>query len=235
MNKLNALGNELLEFKKEYNKDYSSIIKKSLDIAIDKMAEDEIIDVDIHYSLKDETSDISNFKLLLLEKAKCLKTVEELLVEYETIRAKLNNVLDISEEDTENSVETLSSVKHEKISITKEFIITEKFIREYFVVESDEDFKELMKRRGFIEKFAIIRLNKILKDFVTQNAICSSNFEILNSNVFYEVDRNIYGIHLLFNIPIDNLETEEAIEDIGLEVKEIVSESEKFFDSKMQI
>ena len=36
--------------------------------------------------------------------------------------------------------------------ITKEFILTEDFIKNYFYIESDKDYEILMKRKGFIKE-----------------------------------------------------------------------------------
>ena len=235
MNKLNKVGNQMLEYKNELNKDYPELVINSLLSMVDKLAEDGVIDVDTHYAVKEKSVSKESLRKLLLDKTAFLKTHEELFAEYEEIRSKINDILGIDNEDLNEVIKTVSSVNNEKIAITKEFIITEDFIRNYFYIESDKDYEILMKRKGFVEKFAILRLDKILRDFKTQKEIQSDYYEVINSNVFFEAERNIYGIHLLFNIPIDNLEEENGLIDIVSEIKNIIEEANEYFDSRMAI
>lgn len=233
MNKLNRVGNQMLEYKVELGKNYPELVINSLLSTVDKLAVDGVIDVDTHYSLKEKDVDFNALRELLLSKTSFLKTHEELFAEYEEIRHKINELLGIDDEN--EIIKTVSSVSNEKIAITKEFTITEDFIKEYFYIESDKDYEILMKRKGFVEKFAILRLEKILKDFKVYAEIQSTLYEVVNSNVFFEAERNVYGIHLLFNIPIKNIEDKENIEAISTEIKKIIDSSSNYFESRMTI
>lgn len=233
MNKLNKIGNQMLEYKMELNKDYPPLVINSLLSSIEKLAIDGVIDVDTHYSLKESDVSYKDLEEMLLTKTMFLKTHEELFIEYEEIREVINNILGVN--DDNSTIKTLSVVANEKIAITKEFIITKDFINNYFYVESENDFEIMMKRKGFIEKFAILRLDKILRDFIKQKEIQSENYDILSSNVFFEADRHVYGIYLLFNIPIDKLDNEENTINITKEIKNVCLSSQEFFENKMTI
>lgn len=234
MNKLNKVGCQMIEYKTELNKDYPTIVINSLLSMVDRLAADEIIDVDIHFALKEKDINIDSLKELLLTKDTFVKTHEELFVEYEEIRKKVNSLLDIEDDDDE-TIKTISSVSNEKIAITKEFVISEDFIKEYFYIESDSDYESLIKRKGFIEKFAILRLEKIFRDFKSKENINSSLYELINSNVFFEAERNLYGIHLLFNIPIENLDDGSNISAIIQDIKQVIDNSIEYFNSRMTI
>lgn len=233
MEKLNKFGSEMLEYKKELQKDYPELIIKSLNQTIDHLAENGVIDVDTHFAIKENSIDEQGLRELLLQKQNFLKTKEELFVEYEGIRLKLNEYLEITDENN-SEIKSISSVDEEQLCITKEFILTEQFLKDYFDIESENDFNVLMSRKGFIEKFAILRLNKVLKDFIKQQET-SDSFTYMNSNVFFEAERNVYGIYLLFKIPIDNTVANDKLEEIAKHIKYIIEESEVFFKKKMSI
>lgn len=235
MNKLNKVGSQMLEYKSELNNDYPDIVINSLHSMIDKLAEDGVIDVDVHLAVKEKSITLKSLKELLLNKPSFVKTYEELFYEYEQIRAKINEILEIDEENLNEVVKTVSSVNNEKIAITKEFILTEDFIKEYFYVKSEKDYEVLMQRKGFVEKFAILRLDKILRDFKDSKKIESKYYEVINSNVFFEAERNIYGIHLLFNIPVNNLENEDDLIRVVNEIKDIMNDATIYFDSRMTV
>lgn len=235
MNKLNKVGSQMLEYKLELTKDYPEIVINSLHSMIDKLAEDGVIDIDVHLAVKERSINLNSLKELLLNKPSFVKTYEELLFEYEQIRTKINEILEIDEENLNEVVKTVSSVNNEKIAITKEFILTEDFIKEYFYVKSEKDYEVLMQRKGFVEKFAILRLDKILRDFKDSKNINSKYYEVINSNVFFEAERNIYGIHLLFNIPVNNLENEDDLIRVVNEIKDIMNDATEYFDSRMTV
>ena len=233
MNKLNKVGNQMIEYKVELGKDYPELVINSLLAMVDKLAVDGVIDVDTHFSLKEKDISIESLRELLLSKTNFLKTHEELFAEYEEIRNHINELLGIDDEN--EIIKTVSSVTNEKIAITKEFIITEDFMKNYFYIETEKDYEILMKRKGFVEKFAILRLEKILRDFKAHAEIQSEDYEVINSNVFFEAERNVYGIHLLFNLPIEKIEDKERLEIIIEEIKVLMDKSTEYFESRMTI
>ena len=239
MNKLNQLGCELIEYKQELNKDYSDVIIKSLMFTIDKLIEDDIIDVDVHYAIKEKDIKEEQLREILLNKEAYLKTEEELLKEYAVITKRIEEILELEEyEDTTISI--TNEVKLDKIQIMKEFILTEEFIKNYFYIESESDYKALMNRKGFIEKFAILRLEKILRDFKEGNLEENNDklflgYEMIYSNVFYDSDREVYGIHLLFDIDVNDLEPDEQFITIIENIKDVITKATGYFNSRMKI
>ena len=234
MNKLNELGSQMLEYKSELNKDYPAIVINSLLGMVEKLAIDGVIDVDVHYALKEGDVSIHDLLELMMAKDAYKKTNEELLLEYEQIRASINEVLGVMDIDDE-AIKTISYVDKEKIAIRKEFIISEEFVKNYFNIENQNEFDKLMQRKGFIEKFALLRLEKILKDFKNEKDLSNKKYEMAHSNVFFEVDRNVYGIYLLFNVSINHLENDEDRTPLINEIKTIIDDSNDYFEIKMKI
>lgn len=238
MNKFNQLGMKVLDFKNELMKNcYPKLIMDSLLESVDKLAKDGIIDVDVHYSLKEKTESLDGLKLLLLAKPNYLKTNEELFNDYEKIRTKLDFDLNISEKDY---VISESDVENEKIVIRKSFVISEDFIKNYFYIESEKDFETLMKRKGFVEKFAILRLEKIFNDLLNRFSTDKDLFSLNHSNVFFDNDNNVYGIQLLFMIPIEVAESELSKDDdnvskLSENIEDIITNSENYYKQQMSL
>lgn len=235
MNKYNVFGMELISYKTEILKDYPEIVKRSLHDTFDKLLEHNAIDKDIHFALKDDNMDTDRFKSYILANIKCIKSHEELLVEYEVIRERLDayakELIHTHELDTESFVEK------ENISIIKKFVIDEKFAQEYFGAE-EKELEKLMKQRGFVEKFAVLRLQKILKDFVQIDGVQSDyfNYEAINSFLVYrEEETNHYCIDLCLSIPIDIAEDESYTEAIIEEVSNVVNQAQEYFDERLKI
>ena len=241
MNKFNKLGMEVIDFKTEFLKNYPPIVHESLGVAIDKKRDDSIISDMIHDKLLDSTVSLGEFKSFLLkEEPSCLKTYAELLQEYEDIRMSFTEALQevLSKDNVDTSlfdaIKTCSKVESEEIFVQQEFIITEEFINNYFLIESEKDFEVLMSRKGFIEKFAVLRLVRILKDFLDKQED-SCNYELHNSPVFFAAERNVYGIYLEFKIPIALLESEEQQKELSEIIAKIMEDANKNFHAHMLV
>lgn len=238
MNKFNQLGIKVIDFKNELIKNcYPKLVVDSLLESVDKLAFDKIIDMDIHYSLKEKTESMDNLKLLLLAKPNYLKTAEELFDDYEKVRANLDFELNLSYKE---DIVSESSVENEKIIIRKSFVISEDFIKNYFYIESEKDFETLMYRKGFVEKFAILRLEKIFNDFLDRISLDKDLFLLNHSNVFFDKENNIYGIQLLFSIPIGIAEDElskngDDISKLSGSIEGIITNAESYYKQQMSI
>ena len=229
MNKFNALGMEVLEYKTEYSKKYPELVHNCIGLAIDNKTN---ITDEIKNKLKDTSFATEEFQDFLLTQTSCLKTYEELLVEYEDLRNAIDSIL--VEKEIGKTIKTFSKVEEEQLQLIKEFVITEDFIRNYFNIESEKEFEVLMSRKGFIEKFAILRLTKIFKDFIkTLNK--DDFFDVNHTLVFFSSESNVYGIHLEFTIPIDILDDRSKIAYIANKVIEISEKADKNFEDRMLI
>lgn len=234
MNKLNKLGVELINYKEELNKDYSDLIIRSLNQTINIMAENEIIDIDIHYALTHEEVDIEGLNNLLLEKKTCIKTQEELLAEYDEIRSIFNEHLGI-EDDEKSDIKTISNIQDDNIIVAKNFTYNSEFAKNYFGIPNKQSLKTFMARQGVFEKFSILRLGKIIKDFIEENPTSKDNFEITFSDVFYENINECYGVSLIFKIDINVIELEENMDEIAKDIQDLINKAVEYFNDKMKV
>ena len=231
MNRINELGMNLIEYKIELFKDYPKLVLDSLVLSIEKMLEVKAIDLDTFMLIKDDTVDIDSFKEYLLTKPNFSKTEEQLREEFEKIREKLNELL-ISNE-LEN-YETESNIDKDIISVSKKYVINEKFAMNYFGVDEKEILK-LMKRKEFIEKFAVLRLTKILSEIVSMLDMSKSRFFKNDSSlVYFNEEEEGYCIDLIFEIDIKSIEN-EIDSQIFEEIKYSTKKADDIYYKKMEI
>lgn len=239
MNKFNKIGMEVLEYKRELSKDnYPELVRKALTSAIDQLQLNEVIDVDVHYSLKDNDVALDAFKELLLAKKNMVKSAEELLKEYELTRevldSKLRNMDLLKMEKDLAPVMTESKVAEEQIHIISSFRIDSTFAADYFGKSEPDELDILMKRKGFVERFVVLRYNKMMNDFLSEHdnfdadtgsAEVEEGIFISASPVYFEPESNSYCSEFMIYLDVETVEDEGEHERIlavaEREIKEI--------------
>lgn len=228
MNKFNKIGMEILEYKKELTKkDYPELVRNALIGAVDQLQSNEVIDVDVHYSLKDSDISLDNFKELMLTKANLVKTAEELFKEYELTREVLDaklHALDLFKLEKDLApVITESKVEEEQIHIVSSFRIDSTFAAEYFGKSEPDELDILMKRKGFVERFVVLRYNKMMNDFLsdhdnydaeTGSVEMAEGVHISASPVYYEPESNSYCSEFMIYVDINLVEEDETHDEI---------------------
>ena len=225
MNKFNQYGETVLEYRAEFlNKEYSKLIHNSLKNTIEEKYEPELASL-----IKDTGLSDSEFKKAISKFKACLKSEEELKEEYQEIIDQL--FLEGNEYDSH------CNVADETIEVTKEYLLDETFFQKYFDVQDDITFEKLMKKNGIFEKFAMLRLSKIFKDFIEDIDKRDIHFQVKNTSVFFDSIRTVYGIYLDFIIPIDYIEDEESefdIAELRNKIKTIIQDADIMFAEKMK-
>lgn len=216
---------EAFEFKREFMKDHSSIIKKSLDIAVDQMLEGEILDLDTYQLIKDAKVTDEDFHSYLESKPAYRKTDEEIKFEMDNIKENLDSRFT---EVGLDFMETESIVDRELFIATKKFLIDKEFTMSYFGVP-ESDAIALMKRKGFVEKFVVLRFVAIFSDFEIEP---NPHFKSIISGA-YSFEEEVYGIDIHFEIELDEVESQDNLDKIVENIKETVDESITLFNKKM--
>lgn len=235
MQKLNSFGLELLEYKRELEvKNYPKLVRNSLIMAVDKLATDEFIDLDMLTAIKSDMS-FEEFEEVVLSNEKCCKTKSELESEFDELKNEFIISLydDMALIPPDITFET--DMENELLMIKKDFLITEEFLKNYFYIPTSEDFEALMKRKGFIEKFAILRLEKIFNDFLEKNSKITE-FKLLHTNVFFNSETKNYGIQLILEIDVNIIEKEKkegTIENLINSITSVLNQSEEHYNIKM--
>lgn len=228
MNRINQRGMDLIQYKTELMKEYPKLVRDSLLLALETMVENKVLDMDSYLVIKEENSDVSSFEEYLQSKSQFLKTDEEIFQEFEVIRMGLNEKLIANNLE---GLQTESVIDKDLILITKKFSINEAFTMEYFGVK-ENDLLKLMKRRGFVEKFAVLRLTAIFKPFKETLEYPKDLFGCDISLVYFDKNVNGYSIDLYFEIPVEEVEREDKISEYCDAIKEIVGKAEEHYASK---
>jgi len=232
MQKLNIFGQELMNYKKELsNKEYPKIVHDSLVLAVDKLLADKFIEDIVHTSLKDNTS-LNDFEKILLETKNCRKSQAELEKEYEELKNQFISNIYADITLIPNDISFEFQLDEEKFLIKKDFLITDEFLKNYFYIPTEEEFEALIKRKGFIEKFAILRLEKVFNDFLEKNQDIKE-YNISHTNVFYNSETNNYGIQLDIEIEIEDMENEEKRVEIAKSVATVLAKADEHYNIKM--
>ncbi|PLS15080.1 hypothetical protein CVD28_24920 [Bacillus sp. M6-12] len=228
MNRINQKGMELIQYKKELSKDYPDLIKNSLVLALEQMVENKVLDLDTYMNIKDESFLDTDFGKYLLTKPSFTKTEEEIFKEFEVLRKILDGKLT---EHHAEGLKTESIIDKDVILITRKFCINEAFTMSYFGVD-EKDLLKLMKRRGFVEKFAVLRLTAIFKELMTKVTYPEELFTLDVSLVYFDKDENGYSIDLTFEVNIEDVESQKNLDAICEHINNIKKEAEDFYHTK---
>lgn len=228
MNRINEMGMQLLQYKGELQKDYPKIVRDSLLLALEQMVENKAMDLDTFNIIENKELNAEDFREYLLTKPTFSKTKEEIFDEFEIVRKILVEKL---EENELNDLLTESIPERDIISVSKKFSIGEQFTMDYFGVD-EKDLLKLMKRRGFIEKFAVLRLTTIFKDIIDKIPSYLDLFKTDMSLVYFDKDKEGYNIDLIFEIKIEHIENTEVTSDIIEKIKDIKLKAKDMYDEK---
>ncbi|BBW98973.1 hypothetical protein [Geobacillus subterraneus] len=227
MERLNLLGMELLEYKKELMNDvYNELVKKSLRLAVEQMATHRVIDANTFEMIQDPSVSAEEFRTYLLTKKPFVKTEEEIFLEFEQIRQQFETLLE------REDVKTESVVKKELILATKSFVVDEAFVLEYFRVDEADLFK-LMKRKGFVEKFAALRLRAIFEGFLEQ--LDHSDWIRTDASlVYFDKDQSNYAIDLFFELPIEEMEKLDRQKEAAAFIEQSLFQAEAYYEERVK-
>lgn len=234
MNKLKPIAQEILDIKRELlNKNHSSVVKKALEVAIDRMLVEGYIDLDMQLYLKDENCSLKEFKNIVVSSEKYIKTEEELMVEYEDLTKKIDVLL--KHVGLENYYINVS-LKSDKINICKVFTLEEEYLKKYFYIQDNmnEHFEELMKKKGFIQQFAALRLPRIISNFIEKNPPLEG-CRIRKSHSYFKSDVGKYAIDLVFSIDSKTVEYMDEDSSILSDIYNLIEDANIYFEEKVSV
>lgn len=232
MRRLNADGISILEYKNELLKDYSKIVKDSLIVTINQKAQENAWDDEIIKILLDSNVEMLQFRNTLIENKRFVKTEEEFLKDFAIYKDKLLNHLENKNILVNIDIEPLP--EKESIYIYKHYDIAEVFVMNYFGIKEDE-MLPLMKRKGFIETFSVLRLGKIFNDIFNTLTIRTDVLKCRYSPVYHYSQKNCYTIDVIIEVPIERFEMQDDYDITIKEIEKILIDINKLYMSKMDI
>ena len=233
MDKINALGQELLKRKEDLitYKNQDRIHEALIFSAEEQLVKPKMIDDMAKEMLFNSEIDVTTFRNYLLATVQFLKSEAELMEDFKAIKELLNKELVKQELDY---VVTDFNIKEDRISVLRTYIIDSKFVMDHFDISEDK-VDSLMQRDGFVSKYAVLRLPKIIKDFIENYDDKPYFFNMQASNVFEYKDPKGYSIDLEFDIRTDEFKNEINIEHIVSYIKDVIQDCDEYFEKRMSV
>lgn len=237
MKKLKPIAYELINLKREImNTSYSKTVKQALEVSVDQMLEKGFINLDTQLYIKDNNFSLDNFKKYLHEDESFKKSKDELQVEYEEFLKEIEKeIIELGLDKDEFYCKV--DLENEKIKICKIFCLKPEFLKDFFYIEADyadEYLEKLMSRKGFVERFAVLRLPRIFFNFIDSYDE-SNNFKLEKTYPYFDSNSNCYSIDLVFDIKIENIEKYNSRKTILKEVLPVIHNAQAYFEEKMSI
>lgn len=229
MQKFNQLGLELLSTKDELlNKQHSEVVRKALLFQAESMTQSQLIDPDTHLALTNSDLSPDEFSLFLGEKKLYMKTIEELRNEYDIIRESIADKL-----KTDVKFESLSKVESESLVYIQTFELDLDWVKSYFLVK-ENDIPQLIKEKGFVAKFAVLRIPKIIDEYLMKHSPEHEMVDIVRAeHVYLNADTSSYCMDLIYTLSIDDVEEASTHEGIAEYISESANVSNDFFKEKI--
>lgn len=229
MQKFNQLGLELLSTKEELlNKNHSDVVRKALLFQAESMTQNQLIDPDTHLALTNIDLNQDEFSLFLAEKKLYMKTIEELRNEYDVIREAIAEKF-----KTGVPFDSLSKVENESLVYIQTFELDLDWVKSYFLVK-ENDIPQLIKEKGFVAKFAVLRIPKIIDEFLAKHALAHDVVETVRAeHVYLNADTSSYCMDLIYTVSIDKVEDFSTHESIATYISESANASNDFFVQKI--
>lgn len=230
MERLNGAGLKILEYKQEYDKNSSEIVREALLTSLELLVQQNIITADAFTSIKNGDSE-EQLKKVLLKNPIYKKSPKEMYKEYKKIDEKFLDSL--RQAGINGFFETEISVEDERISVLRQYSVNKDFIMLYFGIK-EIDLIQLMKKRGFAEKFSVLRLNKVFEEILNE-AREDDNITQGKSLVYYNPDIMGFSIDYFYHVNINYIEIPDNIPIISKKISDIDKIVDRKFRRKIGI
>lgn len=227
MKKLNMIGEELIEYKIELGKDYSHLVMHSLKLGIEQMLKSNTISQEVYLSLLDNEMKVETFRAFLLAKPEFQKSEKELMEDYDMVA---NDILYKLKSYDIYDILKVSNPAEEAIHFTQTFFLDKDFARSYFDVE-EIDLDRIFQRKGFFEKFAVLRLNKIFTDWILVEEFKENILKAEITKVYYGKEQESYNIDIEYVVPFELCENKSMRDDVILEIVRLYENSKHHFET----
>lgn len=218
-----------MEYRTEYKKHYSDSVDENLKEAINQLYTDKKIDEKIFRNIFNESLPDDSFEIMLSKRKEFTKNTSELNYEFDQIRKKLNEYM--IQIGFTNSMNTKNSIDINKIIIIHQFDLNRPYIMASFGVNQTEIIP-LMKRRGFVEKFAVLRLNQVLKEIYGEMRM-PEDIDHGYSLVYYNKKTQSFSIDYKFYVNVEVVANEEKMRELVDKIKDLDKIVDKKFHTKL--
>ena len=230
MKKLNLVGEELLEYKKELKVNHSSLVKQSLQLGLEQKYTAKLISQEVYLATLDDDMSNEEFKSFLLAKKEFQKDLKEMMEDYDMVAL---DMLGMFKQYDVYDIQKDSLPEKERIHFIQTFTLDKDFAGQYFFLDKEEDLERIFQRKGFFEKFAILRLKRVFSDWQLVEEFKENLMKIKISDVYFNRDEETYNIDIEYQVNFELCENKSLRDDVVLEVTRLYESSKHHFETMM--
>lgn len=229
MELLNKNGLTLMDYRRRFKRHYGATIDEALKNAIYVLYKEGQIPEKLFRILLDENIDDGDVYAYLVSKREYTKSSTELNSEFDRVREHVNNYL-IKIGFTKN-VCTENSIGTNRIYVIKQYDISKELLQKFFGLTPTEIIP-LMKRKGFMDKFCVLRLSQAFKEIYSSLKV-PEHIDHGYYLVYYNKSIQGFSIDYKYMVNINYIMDEERLMDVMDQIKELDAIVEKQFQQKM--
>lgn len=226
---LNKNGMILMDYRREFKRHYADSVDEALKDAILTLYKEGQIPEKLFRIILDDNVDDSVVYTYLLSRREFTKSSMELNSEFNEVRERVNDYL-IKINFVKN-VCTKNSVNTNRIYVIKQYDIPKELLLSYFGLTPSEIIP-LMKRKGFMDKFCVLRLSQAFKEIYTELRV-PEHIDHGYSLIYYNKLIQGFSIDYKYMVNVNYINDEERLCDLMDKIKKLDEVVERKFESKM--
>lgn len=229
MELLNKTGKTILDYRRTYMMNVEDIVRDRIKNGVYELYKNGQIQEKLFRILLDENVDEADVYSYLLSKREYTKSSAELTAEFNVVRQKVNERL--VEIGFTKNVTTQNSINTNRIHIIKQYDIPRLLLERYFGVSASEIIP-LMKRRGFMDKYCVLRLFTVFQEIYSGLSI-PEHIDHSYSKIYYNNNIKSFSIDYHYIVNINYIQNTERLNALMVKIKELDAVVEKLFEEKV--
>ena len=219
----------LMDYRREFKRHYADSVDEALKDAILTLYKEGQIPEKLFRIILDDNIDDSVVYTYLLSRREFTKSSMELNSAFNEVREKVNDYL--IKINFVRNVCTKNSINTNRIYVIKQYDIPKDLLLSYFGLTPSEIIP-LMKRKGFMDKFCVLRLSQAFKEIYSELKV-PEHIDHGYSLIYYNKMIQGFSIDYKYMVNINYINDEEHLSDIMEKIKDLDAIVEKKFESKM--